>query len=135
MSRNRTPVIFSVLLAFSFFVISGILPAAAQSVALDGKTFAVKVGETGKIGHEDELIFTHRTFKSTAFVKYGFGSGPYTTISDGETTTFNAVTTNNHGAKMKWVGTISGKKISGEMTLYEKGKHPVKYWFSGKLDS
>jgi hypothetical protein len=135
MSRNSTPVIFSVLLAFSFFVISGILPAAAQSVALDGKTFSVKVGQTGKIGHEDELIFAHRTFKSTAFVNYGFGSGPYTTISDANTTTFNAVTTNKHGAKMKWLGTISGKHISGEMTLYEEGKMPVKYWFNGKLDS
>ena len=91
------------------------------------------MGEKGKKGDKDEFVFKAGTFESMACVKYGFGSAPYTTTTSGKTTTFQAETSNDKGAKMKWVGTVSGNKIWGKTTVYQEGKKPVIYWFKGKM--
>ena len=124
-----------IVLVLTFFVLSGTLPAVAQGGALDGKTFVGHMGEKGKKGDKDEFVFTSETFESKACEKYGFGTAPYTATASGKTTSFQAETTNDKGAKMKWTGKVTGDKIYGTSTLYEQGKAPVIYWFKGKLSA
>lgn len=132
MSKRNMFGFCSLLLVLSFFVLSWTLPAVAQGGALDGKTFAGKLGETGKKGDKDEFIFKDGTFESKACEKYGFGNAPYTTTAGEHTTTFKAETTNDKGDKMEWEGTVAGILISGTATLNQEGKPPVEYWFKGK---
>jgi hypothetical protein len=93
--------IIYVLLVFVISVLSISMLAEAQEGALDGKTFAGEMGETGKDkGEKDELVFKDGKFTSVACEQYGFGDAPYTTSVSGDTTTFEADTVSAKEGKM-----------------------------------
>lgn len=124
---------FYVLLVFVLSVLSISLLAAAQEGALDGRTFAGELGEKGKKGDEDELIFKDGKFLSVACQEYGFGDAPYTAAVSGDTTTFETETVSAKEGKMKWTGTVTGDKLDGTVMWYKEGQAPVEYWFKTEL--
>jgi hypothetical protein len=125
--------IFYVLLVFVLSALSISLLAAAQEGALDGKTFSGMMGETGKEGDKDELVFKDGKFNSAACEKYGFGDAPYTATVSGDTTTFETETVSAKEGKMKWSGTVTGDKLDGTVMWYKEGQAPVEYWFKTQL--
>ncbi|HSC35279.1 MAG TPA: hypothetical protein VLG45_08390 [Thermodesulfobacteriota bacterium] len=125
---------FYVLLVFVLYALSISLLAAAQEGALDGKTFAGEMGETGKKkGDKDELIFKDGKFSSEACEKYGFGDAPYTTTASGGATTFEADTVSVKEGKMHWSGTVKGDELTGTVVWTKEGQAPIDYWFASKL--
>lgn len=125
--------IIYVLIVFVLSVLSISMLAAAQEGALDGKTFSGEMGEKGKKGDGDELIFKDGKFSSAACEKYGFGDAPYTATVSGDTTTFEADTVSAKEGKMKWTGTVTGDKLDGTVMWYKEGQAPVEYWFKTEL--
>ena len=125
---------FYVLLVFVLSVLSISLLAAAREGALDGKTFAGEMGETGKDkGDKDELDFRDGKFSSEACEKYGFGDAPYTTTASGDTTTFEADTVSAKEGKMHWSGTLTGDELTGTVVWTKEGQAPIEYWFKTEL--
>lgn len=116
------------------FSIAASQPASSQEGALDGKTFAGEMGESGKEKAEkDELVFKDGKFSSVACEKYGFGEAPYTSAVNGDTTTFEAETVSEKEGKMKWTGTVTGDKLDGTVLWTKDGQAPVEYWFKTEL--
>jgi hypothetical protein len=105
-----------------------------MSGPLDGMTFEGQVGMMGDTkGEMDILTFKNGYFHSSACDQYHFGSGPYLAVTSDGTTTFQARTWNLHGATILWNGTVKGKMLEGNMTLYERGKEPMKQWVKATM--
>ena len=100
---------------------------------LDGKTFVGEVGMADTPSMSDTLTFKDGYFHSSACDQFHFGSGAYLAVASGDTTTFQAMTHNRRGAVIVWMGTVKGDKVEGTMTMYEKGKEPVKRWVKATL--
>ncbi|HET7290447.1 MAG TPA: hypothetical protein VFJ67_08430 [Thermodesulfobacteriota bacterium] len=125
---------FYVLLVFALSVLSISFLAAAQEGALDGKTFSGEMGETGKKGDKEELVFKDGKFTSVACEQYGFGDAPYTTTVNGDTTTFEADTVSAKEGKMHWSGTMKGSELTGTAVWTKEGQAPVEYWYKTTLE-
>jgi hypothetical protein len=125
---------FYVLLVFVLSVLSISMLAAAQEGALDGKTFSGEMGETGKKGDKEELVFKDGKFTSVACEQYGFGDAPYTTTVKGDTTTFEADTVSAKEGKMHWTGTMKGSELTGTVVWTKEGQAPVEYWYKTALE-
>lgn len=100
---------------------------------LDGKTFVGEVGQESKPSMGDTLTFKDGYFHSSACDRFHFQSGAYLAVASGDTTTFQAMTRNRHGAVMVWTGTVKGDQLEGKMVLYEKEKEPVRRWVRATL--
>jgi hypothetical protein len=100
---------------------------------LDGKTFVGEVGQESKPSMGDTLTFKDGYFHSAACDQFHFRSGVYLAVASGDTTTFQAITHNPHGAVNVWTGTVKGDKLEGTATLYVKGQEPVKRWVKATL--
>ncbi|HVY54465.1 MAG TPA: hypothetical protein VHC46_01785 [Thermodesulfobacteriota bacterium] len=122
------------LLVFVLSALSISMLAAAGQDALDGKTFSGEMGETGKKGDKEELVFEDGKFTSVACEQYGFGDAPYTTSVKGDTTTFEADTMSAKAGKMHWSGTINGSELTGTAVLTKEGQAPVEYWYKTTLE-
>jgi hypothetical protein len=123
-----------VLLVFVLSVLSISILAAAGQGALDGKTFSGQMGEKGKNGDKEELVFKDGKFTSVACEQYGFGDAPYTTSVNGDTTTFEADTVSAKAGKIHWTGTIIGSELTGTAVLTKAGQPPVEYWYKTTLE-
>lgn len=132
MKRTHAGIVCSLVLLF-VLSIPGALTARSAEGALDGKTFSGMMGETGKKGDEDELVFKDGKFSSVACEKYGFGEAPYTSAVKGDTTTFETETVSEKEGKMKWTGTVTGDKLDGTVVWTKDGQAPIEYWFKTEL--
>ena len=105
------------------------------SDALDGKVFVGKVGAKGKTkGDKDEFVFKGGTFRSTACDQYGFTAVPYTTTTQGDVVTFDAVAMSPTDGQMVWKGTVKKGTVEGTALWHKKpGATPKEYWFKGSL--
>lgn len=123
-----------VLIVFVLSVLSISMLAAAGEGALDGKTFTGTMGETGKEGDKDELVFKDGEFTSVACQEYGFGAAPYTATVSGDATTFEADTVSEKEGKMHWTGTLKGSELTGTAVWTKEGQAPIEYWFKTTLE-
>lgn len=121
--------VFYVLLVLVLSVLSISMLAAAGEGALDGKTFTGTMGETGKAGDKEELVFKDGQFTSVACQEYGFGAAPYTAMVSGDTTTFEADTVSEKEGKMHWTGTLKGTELTGTAVWTKDGQAPIEYWY------
>ncbi len=101
--------------------------------ALDGRAFAIEVGEQGKPAEQHEVIeFAGGRFHSRACDEYGFGTGPYAIERDGDVLAYRATCTNGEGSENRWHGRVHGDEIEGGFTWTPPGKSPVEFWFRGR---
>ncbi len=107
---------------------------------LDGKTFAVETGDTGKRGSDkDTLIFRNGMFHSMGCDRYGFGDGAYTATEKDGVVSFEAETKSPTKGKISWKGTIRGDALEGTYTWvdsphwYKPNPKPVDKWARGGL--
>ncbi len=126
---RKTGVLFlvGILLCFS-------APArlAAQTGALDGKTFSGELIKKGKSkGDKDEYVFRDGKFRSTACDQWGFSEAPYTATVTGETTTFDATTESAKWGTMTWHGSVIGDRLEGTVVWSKKGKVKGEYVLRG----
>ena len=125
---------FAIMIILTVFALSiTTLPAYANM--LDGKSFSGMTGKMGKKGSQkDEIRFENGQFQSVDCKKYGFGSGPYVTRTEGDKTHFVADTYSADTGRIAWVGTISGNSLDATYLWYKKGKNTkpkqIK-WFKG----
>lgn len=109
-------------------------PAAAEEGMLDGKTFAVELGEMGaEEGDADGLVFTMGTFRSTGCDPYGFTAAPYMAMEKDGAIHFEAETTSPTEGRMHWKGVATGDTIEGSATWYKGEDQRTEYWFRGRL--
>ena len=103
--------------------------ALATRATLDGKNFDGIVLERGKTsGDADTLIFKDGRFRSTACDQYGYGDGPYTATTSGETVTFEAETESPKYGKLLWKGVVRGPRLDGTMTMVRDGRATGEKW-------
>ena len=121
--------VFYVLLVLALSVLSISMLAAAEEGALDGKSFTGMMGETGKAGDKEELVFKDGKFTSVACQQYGFRDAPYTATVSGDTTTFEADTMSAKEGKMHWTGTLKGTELTGTAVWTKEGQAPIEYWY------
>ena len=107
---------------------------------LDGKTFAVETGDTGKGGSDkDTLVFRNGMLHSLACDKYGFGEGVYTATEQDGAMYFEAETKSPSKGTISWRGTIRGDRIESIYTWldsphwYKRSPKPVEKWARGQL--
>jgi hypothetical protein len=103
--------------------------ALATRATLDGKNFDGIVLERGKTsGDADTLIFKDGRFRSTACDQYGYGDGPYTATTSGETVAFEAETESPKYGKLLWKGVVRGPRLDGTMTMVRDGRATGEKW-------
>ena len=118
----------------AIFVISMITTVYAAQGLLDGKTFVGETGEKGKTkGEKEQFVFANSSFDPLACHKYGFSITSYAAQAKGDSVTFVADHSNKKGDRMRWEGTVKGKKLEGIMTYWQGKKTPREYWFQGTL--
>lgn len=107
-------------------------PAAAGGGALDGKTFAAELVQSGeKGGDKDQLSFKGGKFLSSACVQYGFHEAAYTAAEKDGVVTFTSNPTNADGETMAWTGTIKEGVVEGT-AVYKSKSGEKTYTFKGK---
>ena len=114
--------------------------AHAQSVLLDGKTFAADSGYKGKAAHEkDDISFAGGKFHSSACDPYGYDKGDYKATKVGDVVEWEAVTLSEKYGRNVWKGTVRGNEIEGTFLFYpkpgffNKNPAPEEHWFKGKV--
>lgn len=107
------------------------VPALVRAdAALDGKIYAVEMGEKGKTtGDKENLDFKAGKFHSDGCDQYGFTAAPYS-AKNGE---WQADTTSVKEGKMRWKGKIQGDSITGTALWSKPGQKDIEYWFKGTL--
>jgi hypothetical protein len=126
--------IIMALVMSAFMSVGAVAATGTTTTTLDGKTFTGKVfTKEDKKGDKDDLEFKNGMLHSTACDQYGFKEGTYTTTTNGTTTTFNAETTSDSGAKMKWTGTVKGTTLHATATWTKDGEPSREMWFDGKI--
>ena len=101
---------------------------------LDGKIYIVQLLEPGKSPISDSLIFRWGTFRSTAYMAYGFGKGNYKTLWFDNSTTFSSKTASDSEGTMLWKGSVQNNQIQGTVVWAKKNQEkPLELTFSGSL--
>ena len=101
----------------------------SQPVTLDGRSFHGVVLETGKTeGDADTLIFADGRFRSTACDRYGYGDGTYAASRDGDRIHFDAETESPRFGRLRWQGTVSGRRLDGTLTMVRDGAPMGEKW-------
>lgn len=104
------------------------------SSILDGKTFWVEMGGTGKEkGDQDTLVFKDGKLHSINYAKLGFEDTAYKSASHGNAVMFVIETANTANGKMMWRGSVKENTISGSATWEKSDKTVVEYWLKGTL--
>jgi len=94
-------------------------------VTLDGRSFHGIVLEAGKTeGDADTLLFADGRFRSTACDRYGYGDSAYTARRDGDRIHFDAETESERWGRLRWHGTVTGRRLDGTLTMVRDG-HPA----------
>lgn len=116
-------------------VLAAVRVAAAAQGMLDGRTFAVEMGEAGaEEGSADELVFDTGTFRSTACDPYGFTAAPYMAMEKDGAVHFEAEAASPTEGRMLWKGTAHDGTIEGTAVWYKGDETRAEYWFRGRLD-
>ena len=106
---------------------------AAEAGPLDGKVFSGELGKVGvPNGDPDTLTFKKGSFVSSACVRFGFESAPYTASKENGTTTFTAKATSKSGETMEWTGTLRGEALEATAVRRTSSGETETYWFKGK---
>lgn len=106
-----------------------IAPADGSRNPLDGRTFDGIVLECGKTsGDADSLIFSGGRFRSTACDRYDYGDGAYSATASGDTISFTAETESPKYGKLRWHGTVRGKRLDGTLVMVRDGKDLGEKW-------
>jgi hypothetical protein len=85
--------------------------------------------ERGKSdGDADTLIFTDGRFRSTACDRYGYGEGTYSASRDGDRIHFDAETESPRFGRLRWQGTVSGRRLDGTLTMVRDGAPMGEKW-------
>jgi hypothetical protein len=101
----------------------------SQPVTLDGRSFHGVVLERGKSdGDADTLIFTDGRFRSTACDRYGYGEGTYSASRDGDRIHNDAETESPRFGRLRWQGTVSGRRLDGTLTMVRDGAPMGEKW-------
>ena len=106
-----------------------LIPTAAYSNSLDGRTFQGVFIERGKTsGDADTIIFKDGRFRSTACDRYGYSDAPYKTAGTGDNMSFEAETQSAKYGKLLWTGQIRGGKLDATVMMMQPGKEPKENW-------
>ncbi|MCI0605458.1 hypothetical protein L0156_20940 [bacterium] len=128
--KNLLIFIFAVSTLFAIAAVT----ASGQAAELDGKSYLGETAEKGKTsGNNDELIFADGKFHSTGCDQYGFTPAPYTTKTQGDTTTFESVAKSEKEGEISWNGTVQGDTCEAAFVWTKPGQKPIEYWFKGSL--
>ncbi|MCI0447730.1 hypothetical protein L0152_31520 [bacterium] len=58
---------------------------------------------------------------------------PYTTKTQGDTTTFESVAKSENEGEISWNGTVQGDTCEAALVWTKPGQKPIEYWFKGSL--
>ena len=123
------------LLIFSIVLLFNTGFGLASEGILDGRVFT---GSTGKMGKNasgtDDLKFENGKLYSADCTPWGFGWGTYSTKVEGNSITFEAVTTSPKNGKIVWSGTVNGDTIDATYVWSKKswyGERKQEKWFKG----
>jgi hypothetical protein len=134
-TRITSPKIFISLLIFSIMLILNTGFGLASEGLLDGKVFTGPTGKMGKNATEtDELKFENGKLYSVGCADWGFGWGDYSTKVEGNSISFEAVTTSPKDGKIVWSGTVNGDTIDATYIWTKKswyGERKQEKWFKG----
>ena len=97
--------------------------------SLDGRRFDGVVLECGKTaGDADSLIFEGGRFRSTACDRYGYGDGAYIATAQGDKLAFEAETVSPKYGSLRWLGTVTGARLDGTLTMLRDGQSAGEKW-------
>lgn len=101
-----------------------------RTTTLDGRSFHGIVLEAGKTeGDADTLLFAGGRFRSTACERYGYGDGAYTTTRvEGNRLRFDAETESPQYGRLRWHGTVDGRRLDGTLTMLSDGAPAGEKW-------
>ncbi len=102
--------------------------ASKNNCALDGRTFKIESYVGGKLDGTEMLSFKNGKAENDECVKYGFGSGTYT--SD-DRCTFKYTLTSEKEGRMDWEGQVQSNIITGKMVWVKEGQNDIHYTFKG----
>jgi hypothetical protein len=136
-SRITYPKIIISLLIISIVLFLNTGVGFANEGILDGKVFTGSTGKKGKDASEtDDLKFANGKMLSTGCTQWGFGWGDYSTKVEGDSITFEAITTSPKNGQIAWRGTVKGDMIDATYVWTKKswyGERRQEKWLKGKI--
>ncbi len=103
--------------------------SAAVPATLDGRRFDGIVLEAGKTaGDADTLIFERGRFRSTACDRYGYGDGACAVTREGDSLHFEAETESPQYGRLRWHGTVTGRRLDGTLVMLRDGQAVGEKW-------
>jgi hypothetical protein len=104
-------------------------PSPTSPATLDGRSFHGIVLEAGKTsGDADTLVFANGRFQSAACDQYEYGDGPYTAHRQGDSILFEAETQSPRYGRLRWHGTVTGRRLDGTLTMLRDGAAVGEKW-------
>ena len=108
---------------------AAVLPASAETSALDGRKFEGIFLERGKTsGDADTIVFQNGRFRSLACDQYGYSDASYRITPAGDGTRFEAETESAKYGKLVWRGVVRGAKLDATATMVRAGKSDIENW-------
>ena len=108
---------------------AAVLPAIAETNALDGRSFEGVFIQRGKTsGDADTLVFKDGRFRSSACDRYGYSDAVYKTAAAGDSMRFEAETQSAKYGRLLWSGVVRGGKLDASATMVRDGKSNVENW-------
>ena len=102
---------------------------SSSPTTLDGRIFRGIVLEAGQTaGDAETLAFANGRFHSSACDAYGYGDGPYTMSRVGDSLQFDAETESPQYGKLRWHGSITGRRLDGTLTMLRNGAAVHEKW-------
>ena len=106
-----------------------VLPAYAETSALDGRSFEgvfIQRGTTS--GDADTLVFKDGRVRSTACDRYAYSDAAYRVSNAGDATRFEAETTSPKYGRLVWTGVVRGGKLDATAVMVREGKSNIENW-------
>jgi hypothetical protein len=108
---------------------AAVLPALAETQALDGRSFEGVFIQRGKTsGDADTLVFKDGRFRSSACDRYGYSDAAYKIGAAGDATRFEAETESPKYGRLLWSGVIRGGKLDATAVMVRDGKSNIENW-------
>lgn len=111
------------------FSLAAVVPALAETAALDGRRFDGVFLQRGKTsGDADTLTFQGGRFRSRACDRYGYSDAAYRASPHADGIVFEAETASPKYGKLLWKGIVRGDKLDATATRVQEGKPAVENW-------